>query len=203
MMIVLDRNLTDAILKDRRAKGNRLRDETWDGVTYVMPDPDNEHQRMSVFFSTIFSICFGLGKGGDVESSPNLSDRIEDWNENFRNPDMAYFSKESDAEDHDTFWYGGPDFLLEIISPNDKSRDKLAFYASIGTKEVLVIDRDPWQLELYQLKRGRLKLAGSTRPGDAIELASAVVPLTFGLIRSKSRPKIRIRNTATGEEWKF
>jgi Uma2 family endonuclease len=203
MMIVLDQNRIESILEDRRAKGNNTRDEVWEGVTYIMPDPNNEHHRISVFFSTVFNICFGMRGIGDVESTPNLSDRIENWTWNYRNPDMAYFAVNTDAEDHDTFWFGGPDFLLEIISPDDMSRDKLLFYSSIGTKEVLIVDRDPWQLELYQLRRGKLRLAGKVRPSDGKSLASQMVPLTFSLVRGRPRPKIRIRHAEADEEWTF
>jgi len=203
MMILLDQASIESILEDRRAKGNRTREEVWEGVTYIMPDPNNEHQRIALFFGTVFSVCFGLEQGGDVEGSPSLSDRVESWTDNFRNPDMAYFSPTSKAEDHGSFWYGGPDFLLEIVSPGDICRDKLPFYASIGTKEVLILDRDPWKFELYQLKRGRLRLTDVAHPGHAKAISSGVVPLSFQLIRAKPRPKIRIRNTETDQEWKF
>jgi len=203
MMILLDQASIESILEDRRAKGNRTREEVWDGVTYIMPDPNNEHQRISAFFIGVFQACFGFTEIGDVEISPNLSDRIAKWEKNFRNPDLAYFSATNTAQDRGTFWYGGPDFLLEIVSPADMCRDKLPFYASIGTKEVLILDRDPWKLELYQLKRGRLRLTDVASPGHAKALSSGVVPLTFQLIRSKPRPKIRIQNTETDQEWKF
>lgn len=199
MMILLDQASIKSILEDRRAKGNRTREEVWEGVTYIMPDPNNEHQRISTFFLTVFNLCFGFDRGGDIEPSPNLSDRIASWEKNFRNPDLAYFSPTNTAQDRGTFWYGGPDFLLEIVSPGDICRDKLPFYASIGTKEVLILDRDPWKLELYQLKRGRLRLTDVAHPGHAEALSSGVVPLSFQLIRSK----IRVRNTETDQEWKF
>ena len=54
---------------------------------------------------------------------------------------------------------GPADFLVEIISPGDKSRDKLAFYAELGVRELLVVDRYPWSLELYRLGGNELVLA--------------------------------------------
>ncbi len=105
------------------------------------------------------------------------------------------------AENHDTHWVGGPDFVVEILSPDDLGRDKLPFYAAVGTKEVLIIDRDPWRLELYQLKRGKLKLVGTAEPDDGGALASKVLPVTFALVAGKDRPTIRVRHTQTGQEW--
>src|SRR5436190_13240487 len=149
-MMVLDRETTEELLERRRALGNRTREEVWDGVTYIMPEPDNEHQDIAYLFGMYFGIAVLLnGPGGRINGTSNLSDRIANWDKNYRNPDLAYFSPATEAEDHGTFWLGGPDFLLEVVSPGDMSRQKLPFYASIGTREVLIFDRDPWQLELY------------------------------------------------------
>jgi len=202
--VVLDPGLIEQILEQRRARGSRTRDEVWDGVPYIMPEPDNEHQDLAYLFGLYFGMAVLLkGPGGRIHSTSNLSDRIAGWNENYRNPDLAYFAPSTAAEDHGTFWCGGPDFLLEVVSPDDMSREKLPFYASIGTREVLILDRDPWQLELYHLRRGRLRLAGTARPGDGQALASHVVPLMFALVRGRPRPKIRITHAETGQEWTF
>jgi len=203
MMIVLDQNLTDSILDDRRSKGNKLRDESWEGVTYIMPDPNNQHQDLSWFLSGVFWATFAGMPGHRVQPTPNLSDRIEGWSENYRNPDLAYFSPECDAEDHGTFWCGGPDFLIEIVSPEDMSRDKLPFYASIGTREVLILDRDPWQIELYQLRRGQLKMVMEAKPGSGDKIACATIPLQFELLRGRPRPKLRATHTESGHSWTF
>src|SRR5688500_3916446 len=104
-MIVLDQGLTERILEQRRALGNRTRDEVWDGVTYIMPEPTNEHLAIAGFFYGVFWTVFGLRADHRVLSTPNLSDRAEGWTENFRNPDFAYFSPATQAEDHDTHWY--------------------------------------------------------------------------------------------------
>jgi Uma2 family endonuclease len=202
-MMVLNREITESILEQRRALGNRTRDEVWDGVTYIMPEPGNEHEQIALFFGSVFYQAFCLGTSNVVQGTANISDQIVDWTDNYRNPDMAYFSSNCAAVDHGSFWSGGPDFLLEIISPDDMSRDKLPFYASVGTREVLILDRDPWQLELYQLRRGKLRLVGTAKPGDGQLLPSQVVPLSFALGRAKRRPKIVIAQTESEQQWTF
>jgi Uma2 family endonuclease len=200
--VVLDGSWVQEILEKRRAQGNRTHDEVWEGVTYIMPEPDNEHERIAAFFIRVFGDVFGVNPANSVQRGANISDRIDGWKENYRSPDMAYYSADTPAEDHKTFWYGGPNFLLEIISPDDMSRDKLPFYAAVGTREVLILDRDPWRLELFELRRGRLRPAGTARPGDD-PIASHVGPLTFALVRNRPRPKIRITQTETGQVWTF
>jgi Uma2 family endonuclease len=200
--IVLDETVVESILEQRRALGNRTGEEVWEGVTYIMPEPDNDHERIATFFGRVFSSLFGLDPASSVQGRANISDRVKNWRKNYRSPDMAYYSAGNPAVDHKTFWCGGPDFLLEIISQDDMSRDKLPFYAAVGTREVLILDRDPWQLELYQLRRGQLRLAGTAKPGER-PLASLVVPLSFALVRGRPRPKIRITHTETDQEWTF
>jgi hypothetical protein len=84
--------------------------------------------------------------------------------------------------------------------PGDRSRDKLDFYAGIGTREVLIVDRDPWRVELYQLGRGKLRPRGASAPRRPA-LASSVTPFTFQLVRGRPRPKLKIRYPETGLEW--
>ena len=41
--------------------------------------------------------------------------------------------------------------MFEIRSPEDETYDKFPFYAAIGTREVVVIDRDTKRPEIYRL----------------------------------------------------
>jgi hypothetical protein len=82
-------------------------------------------------------------KLGRVHAGANVSDQLDDWRQNFRVPDVLVFLNSNPAEDRDTHWFGGPDFAVEIASRWDRSREKIAFYSSIGVRELLIIDRDP------------------------------------------------------------
>lgn len=136
-----------------------------------------------------------------VRSTINVSDRFSDWKLNFRIPDLAIFLKGSSAENCGTHWYGGPDFTIEIVSPGDRSREKLAFYESIGTKELLLIDRDPWQLELFRLSDGGLQSVGTSSVKTVREVESQTLPLTWSLLAGDSRPQIIVRHVSTNEQW--
>ena len=96
---------------------------------------------------------------------------------------------------------GGPDLAVEIVSPGEDPHEKLDFYARINTRELLIVDRNPWSLELYQLHSGQLQLAGRCDAAMPAVLASGVLPLTFQLQPGTGRPRIAVTHTATGQTW--
>jgi Uma2 family endonuclease len=200
-VVVLDPDLAEQILADREASPRgRRREEVWDGVPFIMPDVDPEHSEISIFFAWAFRSVFSPDAGDRVQGATNITDRATNWTKNYRSPDLSLFLSGNPAQDRRTHWYGGPDLAVEIVSPDDRSRDKLGFYAKVGTREVLVLDRDPWRLELYQLSRGKLRLRGTSAPGGPA-LASSVTGFTFQLLRSRPRPKVKVVHTETGQEW--
>ena len=171
-LLVPDAASLDRMVADRRRLGLDAKDEVWDGDYVVMPDPGNEHQLL------VGDIRDALNQvvkplGGRVFPGCNVSDR-DDWRTNYRNPDVAAFLRGNPAEDRGSHWRGGPDLAIEVVSPGDRSRDKRDFYAAVGTRELLLIDRSPWSLELLRLDRGRLVSAGVAGVGDDSLLAESV-----------------------------
>jgi Uma2 family endonuclease len=140
-------------------------------------------------------------KLGRVFPGVNLSDREDDWTKNYRCPNVVVFLNDTTARDCDTHWLGGPDFAIEITSPHDQTRDKLPFYEKIATRELLLIDRDPWQLELYQLHDQKLTLTATSTLAQPTLLTSAVVPLTFRLTPGPDRPLIAVAHPAANQHW--
>lgn len=61
---------------------------------------------------------------------------------------------------------GGPDLAVEIISEGEDPHAKFAFYAAVNTREVLVVERDPWAAELFTLLDGQLVSAGRSDVGN-------------------------------------
>jgi len=175
--------------------------EVWNGVLVMPTLPNDEHQdiqnRIQFALTDIYD-RHGLGR---VRGGVNVTDRDEEWTYNHRCPDVVLYLPENPAENCGTHWVGGPDFLVEIISPGDMAWDKLEFYAEVGTREVLIVDRDPWRLELYQLREGVLALAGASDLANPAVLNSAVMPLTFELRKGRDRPVIHMTHTATGQTW--
>jgi Uma2 family endonuclease len=140
----------------------------------------------------------GLGK---VRPTINLARDSGDWERDYRIPDLAVFLTGSRAMCHETFWTGAPDFLVEIVSPWDKTRDKINFYSQLGARELLIIDRDPWQLELFRLQSAKLASVARVVVGDTVGIASEILPMRFRLLPARPRPKIEVVATQPSQSW--
>ena len=200
--MILDPDLDERLRAERRASGGDRFDEVWDGVYMMSPIANNEHQGLAAGLTAVLQIVLGFGDRGVVYPGVNVTDQEEHWEHNYRCPDVAVYLSGTTAQDRGTHWLGGPDFAVEITSRGDRTRDKLSFYAAVGTRELLVIDRQPsWVLELYRLRDGTLELVGTGRPGDAGALASEAVPLAFRLVAGEGRPRVEVARHEGGESW--
>jgi Uma2 family endonuclease len=177
------------------------KDEVWDGVWVVSPNPSDEHNDVEMNLGTIFNVILGWTGLGLVRSGPNVSDRVEQWEHNFRCPDLAVYLKGTTARNLGTHWLGGPGFAVEVVSPNDRSRKKFDFYAKVGTRELLVVDRDPWILELYRLEEGVLRLIGKSSLDRPDLLISEVLPMSFRLVEGDPRPRIEVVHADGVQRW--
>ena len=84
---------------------------------------------------------------------------------------------------------------------DDASRDKLEFYAKVGVRELLIVDRAPWQLELYRLQGRQLSEAGRSTASHPAVLRSEVVPLSFRLVAGGARPAIEVTHHDGVQRW--
>lgn len=201
-VFLTDPDLEERLKAERAESGGDRYDEVWEGVTFMPPLANNEHQSLGFQCGVALHLAIGGIEHGTVYVGVNVSDREENWKFNYRCPDVAVFLPGNPAQDRKTHWFGGPDFGIEILSPDDRSRDKFDFYARVGVRELLLIDRRPWSLELYQLKKKQLQLAGKSDPADSQVLTSKVLPVTFQLVAGKKRPQIVVVHQKTKEEWR-
>jgi Uma2 family endonuclease len=194
-----DEILDEEDMESRRLRGVDLWDEVWDGEIHVSPLANDNHQQLVTRLAMILGIIIDLPGLGDVRAGTNLSDRDKGWGQNFRVPDIAVFLKGTKAKNCGTHWMGGPDFAVEIRSPGDESLLKIPFYQQIGTRELLVIDRNPWSLVLYRLGENGLVPAGRSDLDAPEPIRSEVVPVTFRLVagnEGEDRPMIEVEYPA-------
>lgn len=189
------------LLRRRRETGGDRYDEVWDGVYVMSPIADNEHQKIATKMAGIIDGALGDVDGVDVFAGTNVTDRVTGWRENYRCPDVAVFLPGNPAQDRSSHWLGGPDFAVEIVSKGDRSRGKFEFYAKVGVRELMILNRRPWTMELYRRDDTTWTLSGTSTPDSAETVASTVLPLTFRLLAGEPRPRIEVSRADASRSW--
>ena len=199
-ILVFHPELEAEIRRIRPRFGNPDRDQEWEGVTVVSPEANNLHQRLQT--DLLMALYAAVGPAGRVFGSVNISDRAAGWDKNYRSADVTVYLATNPAIDHDTHFEGGPDFLVEILSPGEVPEAKFDFYAKIGTREVLLVNRRPWAVELFRLTDGVLAPAGRSDDQSPAAVASAALGVTFAVVPGDPRTVVAVADPATGRTWR-
>ncbi|MGC4001885.1 MAG: Uma2 family endonuclease [Pirellulales bacterium] len=200
-MLVLDPASIRNLIEERRKIGADRFDEVWEGQYRMSPSPSNRHYRVADAIYRVLAEFFD-GTKTIVQTGGSVSDRRREWAKNFRVPDVLVVMPGGKAIDCGEFYHGGPDFVVEIVSPGERPHDKLPFYASIGVREALLIDRDTLELELFRLDGERITSQGRSTQTESLPIASVVMPLTWSTTTRNDRPALRIHCDAqTFERW--
>ena len=197
-LLVLDQRLVDEFMAGRADDPRAEFDECWEGRIVVPPVPNTEHFRMQMRLAEACSAVIDWDAGDQAVPGGNVTDRDEGWTKNYRNPDVIVHLAGGRAIDRGPYWLGGPDLVMEVISPGEDPQAKFYFYAAVGCREVLVLDRDPWSLELYRLDGDTLALAGRSALPDSAPVASEVLPLVFQVVPGSDRPRVLVTHPPTG-----
>jgi Uma2 family endonuclease len=190
--LITDPHIELPLQEQRRAWGTDHHDEVWEGVYVMAPMADNDHQDLLMELAVVLREAVAVPGLGTVLPGANLAGFGDAWEHDYRVPDIVVLLKQGAAEDCGTHWRGAADFVVEITSPGDRSREKLPFYSRLGVLEVLIIDRRPWKLELFRRIQGRLELVAQGTPDGKQTLDSNVVPLSFRLVAAEPRPKLEV-----------
>jgi Uma2 family endonuclease len=201
--LIIDPGVEQKLLERRRLSGGDRFDEVWDGVYIMAPLANIEHQELVANIATALRNAFADQPAVRVFPGVNVSDRQDDWEKNYRCPDGAVVLPDSRAVDCGAFYFGGPDFVVEVASDYDRSREKFDFYAKIGVREFLLVDRNPWQLELFALRDGKFARVGRSDVAAGGSMHSQVLALNWRLIAAvpPARPQIEIVRTSDGQRW--
>ena len=101
-----------------------------------------------------------------------------------RQPDLLFISSEGAATIQDGRVHGGPDLVVEILSPSNSRRDieaKLADYARIGVRECWLVAPEGRTVETLQLDGGewkRLAIRGVGENVETVELEGLELPVS-------------------------
>ena len=195
--VVTDPWMAEECLARRRALGLDRWDESWDGVWHMPPAPNPEHQRMEAgLLIPMKAVIEGDGRG-QVFHEVNVADPQKGMRD-FRIPDIAVLLAGGEAAVGPVAIMGAPDFILEIHSPGDETQEKLPWYAALGVRELLSIDRDTKALALYRLNTGRLEEV--TAAPDMVD--SQVLPLRFERVSEGGAVRVRVSHRdVPGRAW--
>jgi Uma2 family endonuclease len=119
----------EALLERRRRLGQDLFDEVWDGVLHMNPAPHSRHGKVDGQLAHLLyepARDAGLTMTGPI----NLGDR-----EDYRVPDRALLRPGPDA-----VYLATAAIVVEIVSPDDDTWEKLPFYAKRAVDELLIVD---------------------------------------------------------------
>lgn len=116
-------------LERRRALGQDLFDEVWEGEYHVAPAPHRRHGELD------FQLARILGPLADRRSLRGSGPCNIGEQNDYRVPDQAFFADSVSSTYNPT-----AELVVEIVSPGDESREKFDFYHAAGVKEVLIVD---------------------------------------------------------------
>ena len=193
--VIMDNDLSRDLIRQRKKLGHDRYDEVWDGV-YIMPSlPNLTHQKLVLDLGIILhEVVVEAGKG-EVYPGANVSDRPKNWKSNYRCPDVVVVLNDGQAINCDVFILGGPDFLVEIRSPQEDPAEKLSFYSKIGVRELLILERDSREPELLRNDGEQLVPVTRESNGNDKWVHSNVLPLAFRRGGNKAKPKLEIKRT--------
>lgn len=126
-----------------------------DGIIYMSPSPSIKHQRISSFLHGELHNSL-KNSGCEVFSAP--TDVMFEQNENNKNknkrvvPDLFVTCNPENFTENE--YVGAPEFIIEILSPSNKSHDlvrKLNLYMEYGVKEYWIVDPMKNRIMIYTL----------------------------------------------------
>lgn len=133
----------DAWIARRHALGQDTFDEVWDGEYHMAPAAHSWHGFLE---NEVAAVLQPLARRAGLSQSGafNLGEPG-----NFRVPDRGLHRARIGAA-----WLPTAAMVIEIVSPDDETYDKLPFYASRGVDEVLIADPRASTLTLLVLVDG-------------------------------------------------
>ena len=161
------------LLEWRHLTGADKWDEMWEGVLHMPPMANREHQDFEFAIEAFLRLHWAPASGGRVYHGINVAS-LGGWPNNYRIPDVVLLTPARFAIDRNEYFEGGPDVVVEIRSPRDESYEKLKFYASLGVREVWIIDRDSKIPEIYTLANGEYELQPTGANGWILSAATGI-----------------------------
>ena len=120
----------EQLLQQRARLDLDRRDEVWEGVVHMIPPPRHEHERLAV---KLVGVLDPLADAAGLELTGTVG--IGKGKDDYRVPDLALHRPGYAPQ-----WHPTAALVVEIVSPGDKTWDKLGFYAAHHVDKLLIVD---------------------------------------------------------------
>jgi len=142
--------IDEEMLAERARLGLDRRDEMWEGVLHMVPQPSGRHQ---VLATALARYLFDHAARRGYEVACEIGTYAHD--QDYRVPDLAVFPKASRVRRGVD---GPPLVLFEILSPGDESYDKIPWYLARGAEAVVIVHPETFAVQVF--------IADGTAPED-------------------------------------
>ena len=143
-------------IEDIYALPDGERAELIDGQIYYMTPPSTTHQRVLNYLNTEINLYI-RSRDGRCEVCPapfSVYPELEGDNVNkYLEPDISVICDKNKLDDKGC--HGGPDWIIEIVSPTSKPMDyytKLPIYRSAGVREYWIVDTMRESITVYDME---------------------------------------------------
>jgi len=138
----------EALLERRRRAGVDRLDEVWQGVHHMVPAPCYEHARITQQLAELLGPPARAAGLEPAMGEFNLGESEHD----FRVPDGGLHRPGAAG-----VWLSTAALVVEIISPDDETWQKLPFYAAHDVDEILIVDPDERTVTWLGLRDGEYR----------------------------------------------
>jgi Uma2 family endonuclease len=133
----------DELLERRERLGLDHYDEVWEGVLHMNPPPTGEHQYVLEQLAELL---------GPLARRAGLIPLIREFGlgdnrDNYRVPDGGLHREQPRG-----VWHPTAALVIEVVSPDDESWEKLPFYAAHKVDEVMIVDPTKRSIDWLELK---------------------------------------------------
>ena len=187
-------DIPDGVLADRRARAADHRDELWDGVLHMSPQPVTARTRLArqlLFALAPIAARVGLEAFGEPQGLYDPTD-VGDPNElprpelkNWRVPDVCVVNP---VHVSNRGTEGNAHLVIEVLSLHDEARAKLSFYAKTGCREIWLIAIDR-AVEVHTLRDGAYV---PVAPGADGRIDAPALGLAVETVVTVDGPRLRI-----------
>jgi Uma2 family endonuclease len=152
----------ETLLEERRRLGQDTHDEMWEGLLHMSPAPLRRHARLQAQLAELLG-PLARAAGLETVAEFNLGE-VNDY----RVPDGGLL-----APGPDELYLSTAALVVEIVSPNDKTWEKLPFYAAHDVDELLIIDPEKRSVDWLGLAHGKYE---PIERSSLIDLGAAELP---------------------------